>query len=86
MKSKKIIEREKKIAASHKKNDDLADPEKGGDQHVENKLKKENTEKIDLLANQVSLIKQITRGIGDQMKEEKGLLGSLDSSFVSTKN
>ena len=44
MKSKKIIDREKKIAASHKKNDDL-DPEKGGkdDQSVESQLKKENT-------------------------------------------
>ena len=29
MKSKKIIEREKKIAASHKKNDDIQDPERG---------------------------------------------------------
>ena len=38
MKSKKIIDREKKLAASHKKNDDLQDPEKGGkdDQSVEN--------------------------------------------------
>ena len=56
MKSKKIIDREKKLAASHKKNDDLQDPEKGGsnDQSVENQLKKENTDKIDLLAKSVS--------------------------------
>ena len=81
MKSKKIIDREKKLAASHKKNDDLQDPEKGGkdDQSVENQLKKENTEKIDLLAKSVSQIKQITYGIGEHMKDEKGLLTNLDS-------
>lgn len=48
MKSKRVIDKEKKAKAAHKKNDD--DPERGSD-FVEDKLKSENKQKIDLLAN-----------------------------------
>ena len=38
-----------------------------------------------MLANHVSIIKQITNGIGGQMRDERGLLAQLDSTFLSTK-
>ena len=69
--------------ALHKKNDDegCTDPESGknindkkGKDHVLNNMKKENVQKIDILASQVSSIKNITKGISRHMKNEESLL------------
>ena len=48
-------------------------------------MNRENNEKIDKLASHVSMIKQITTGIGSQMASERGLLSQLDGSFLATK-
>ena len=64
MKSKKIIERERsknnKISGQKKKNDDFsdADPESGKHKNsIERNLKKEVDNKVDALADQVSMIR-----------------------------
>ena len=49
MKSRRMLEREKAIAASHSKKSDGDDPEAGG-YNMEKQMKKENQDKIGMLA------------------------------------
>jgi flagellar capping protein FliD len=48
-------------------------------------MQSENRQKIELLANQVSTIRQISKGIGSHLEEEKELINQLDSGFDKTK-
>ena len=77
----------KKPIANNKK--DMKKKTDGDDEEskgfVEKTMSKENNDKIDLLSNQVSAIKNISHTLGSQMKEEKTVLNTLDSGFDKTK-
>lgn len=57
-----------------------------GQDFMEKKYRQENEAKLDALANSVSSIKQLTRNIGNQMEEEKTVIGQMDVGFVNTKD
>ena len=60
--------------AQNKKNDDIDEESGMGQDYMEQKYRKENEAKLDALANSVSSIKQISKNIGNQMEEEKGVI------------
>jgi len=73
--------RGKPISAKHKKDDDN-DEESKSRNYVEKTLEKENSDKVNILLQNVSALKQISSGIGSHLKEEKVLLGQLDEDFA----
>ena len=77
MKSKS---RKLKSSGIHKKNDDI-DPEIGNDKLVEESMQEDNNKKINILASQVSAIKNISKGLGEHVNNEAGLLGNIDGKF-----
>ena len=75
--------------SQHKKDDDVdmeSGPGGANKDYMEKKYKQDNDQKLDLLANSVSSIKQMSRNIGSQMEEEKSIIGSLDTGFVKSKD
>ena len=81
MKSKS---RKLKNSGIHKKNDDI-DPEIGNNKLVEESMQEDNNKKINILASQVSAIKSISKGLGEHVNNEAGLLGDLDGKFGEAK-
>lgn len=71
----------KKVDLS-KKNDDHDEESQG---FVEKQINGENKQKIDLLGSQVSAIKNITRGLTTQIKDDKAVIERLDTGFDKTK-
>ena len=71
----------------HKKDDDEIDEESGAasKDYMEQKYRKDNDKKLDVLANSVTQIKNLSKNIGNQMEEEKTTIGQLDGGFLKTK-
>ena len=57
----------------HKKDDDEIDEESGAasKDFMEKKYRRDNDKKLDVLANSVTQIKNLSKNIGNQMEEEK---------------
>ena len=71
----------------HKKDDDEIDEESGAvsKDFMEQKYRRDNDKKLDVLANSVTQIKNLSKNIGNQMEEEKTTIGQLDGGFLKTK-
>ena len=52
---------------------------------MEQKYKQDNDRKLDALADSVTSIKNLSKNIGNQMEEEKTVIGQLDGGFLKTK-
>ena len=87
-------------ASAYKKNDDATQPKNYGQTSkktntahndeeakgfVEQELSKNNEEKIGILADQVSQMKNLSTVLNNQITEEKSLLTGLGSGFDNTK-
>ena len=70
----------------HKKNDDVnIEPDEESRSFVEKRLEQDNKEKIDVLSEHVTAMKSLSKGMGQQLEEEKTVLKDLDSGFDKTK-
>ena len=67
----------------HKKDDDKGDEESKG--YIEKNMEQENNKKMDVLAQNISNIKIVSRSIGTHLNEEKKLTDELDGGFTKTK-
>ena len=52
---------------------------------IEEQVKKENTDKISILENQVTAMKGISMGLTNQISEDKTIISKLDGGFDKTK-